>query len=275
MRVHRHSNAAEFLSSSESWLLDAEPENNLIIGLAYQSRSQGGGLDEYWATVCNGDEIVGAAFRTPPYPLGVTRMPADAIPALLDDVEAVYQELPGVGGPIEVVEQLAPRWRNRHGVAWHVKFHQRIHVLTRPAIVGALPPGRLRRMSDSDENVIWEWMAAFVRDTGTSAPPKSLVQRQLDQRRFYFWDDNGSRCMLAAARDTPGGACITAVYTPFAYRRNGYATAAVAALSKNLLNAGKRFCCLYTDLSNPTSNAIYARIGYEPVRDDMELVFKS
>jgi len=41
----------------------------------------------------------------------------------------------------------------------------------------------------------------------------------------------------------------------------------VAALSELLLGRGFEFCVLYTDLANPTSNAIYARIGYRPVRD--------
>ena len=29
----------------------------------------------------------------------------------------------------------------------------------------------------------------------------------------------------------------------------------------------KRFCCLYTNLANPTSNRIYQAIGYEPIGD--------
>jgi len=57
------------------------------------------------------------------------------------------------------------------------------------------------------------------------------------------------------------------VYTPREWRRRGYATACVAALSKLLLQRGFEFCVLHTDLSNPTSNAIYTGIGYRPVRD--------
>jgi hypothetical protein len=129
-------------------------------------------------------------------------------------------------------------------------------------------------MTDSDEKLVWEWMAGFVRDVGVSAPPTGFVQSLLDERKLFFWDDDGPRCMVAAGRDSPHGACITTVYTPREHRRSGYATAAVAAISRNLLNAGKHFCCLYTDLSNPTSNSIYAKIGYEPVRDDVELVFE-
>jgi len=57
------------------------------------------------------------------------------------------------------------------------------------------------------------------------------------------------------------------VYTPRELRGRGFATATVAALSQLLLDQGHQFCCLYTDLANPTSNAIYQRIGYQAVSD--------
>jgi predicted GNAT family acetyltransferase len=57
------------------------------------------------------------------------------------------------------------------------------------------------------------------------------------------------------------------VYTPPEYRRRGYASASVAALSQSLLNQGHQFCFLFTDLANPTANHIYQDIGYQPVGD--------
>jgi len=33
------------------------------------------------------------------------------------------------------------------------------------------------------------------------------------------------------------------------------------------LDSGKRYCFLFADLANPTSNHIYQAIGYEPVAD--------
>lgn len=57
------------------------------------------------------------------------------------------------------------------------------------------------------------------------------------------------------------------MYTPPEHRNHGYGTAVTAALSRLLLERGHRFCFLFTDLANPTSNAIYARIGYQPVAD--------
>jgi uncharacterized protein len=68
-------------------------------------------------------------------------------------------------------------------------------------------------------------------------------------------------------RETPNTVGIGAVYTPPQFRKRGYASVAVATLSQQLLDSGRRSCFLYTDLSNPTSNAIYARLGYEPLDD--------
>jgi hypothetical protein len=67
---------------------------------------------------------------------------------------------------------------------------------------------------------------------------------------------------------------INAVYTPPEQRRRGHATASVAALSAKLLAAGRASCVLFTDLANPTSNAIYRRIGYAPVIDFENIVFE-
>ena len=72
---------------------------------------------------------------------------------------------------------------------------------------------------------------------------------------------------------TPNGIRIGPVYTPPELRGRGYASALTAQVSQLQLDRGKRFCFLYTDLANPTSNAIYRRIGYERVCDSRELAF--
>jgi predicted GNAT family acetyltransferase len=40
-----------------------------------------------------------------------------------------------------------------------------------------------------------------------------------------------------------------------------------------ILDSGKKFCFLFTDQANPTSNSIYQKIGYEPVCDFHEYTF--
>jgi len=66
---------------------------------------------------------------------------------------------------------------------------------------------------------------------------------------------------------TPNGIRIGPVYTPPDLRGRGYASALTARLTQTLLDGGRRFCFLFTDLANPTSNSVYQRIGYRPVTD--------
>ena len=67
---------------------------------------------------------------------------------------------------------------------------------------------------------------------------------------------------------------VAPVYTPPEMRGRGYAGAATAAVSQAALDAGVREVVLYTDLANPTSNALYQRLGYRPVEDRVVLSFQ-
>ncbi|QVK17257.1 hypothetical protein KHQ81_10220 [Mycoplasmatota bacterium] len=60
------------------------------------------------------------------------------------------------------------------------------------------------------------------------------------------------------------------VYTPVKFRRNGYGSIVTAEVTKKVLADGK-LATLYTDLSNPTSNSIYMKIGYKPYCDSVML----
>jgi predicted GNAT family acetyltransferase len=85
---------------------------------------------------------------------------------------------------------------------------------------------------------------------------------------IVFWLDQGRPVSFASfGGPTPNGIGVGPVYTPPEARCRGYATALVAQLTKMLIEGGRRFCFLDTDLANPTSNSIYPRVGYEPVTD--------
>ena len=121
-----------------------------------------------------------------------------------------------------------------------------------------------------------EWMEQFVLDTGSVlTDPEALVDIRLAEERIFLWDDGGAKSFVAAAGSTPNGIRIGPVYTPAEYRGRGYASVATAQATRNMLAAGWQSCFLYTDLSNPTSNAIYKKIGYEPVDDVVDLTIIS
>jgi predicted GNAT family acetyltransferase len=64
------------------------------------------------------------------------------------------------------------------------------------------------------------------------------------------------------------------VYTPPSDRGRGFASSIVTELTRHLLEGGRRFCFLYTDLANPTSNHIYRSIGYRPIAESVHLSFE-
>ena len=123
------------------------------------------------------------------------------------------------------------------------------------------------------------WMRAFDAEAmGPDAGRQDmavLVDQMLSapDRTGWIWDDDGPVAMCQSTGPTPRGVRIGAVYTPPDLRRRGYASALVAAASQAELDRGRRWCFLFTDVENPTSNAIYQRIGYRPIREIQALQF--
>jgi len=92
---------------------------------------------------------------------------------------------------------------------------------------------------------------------------------------MFIWDtDNRPVSTATLMGPTPNGIRISLVYTPPEFRGRGYASACVAALTQRMLDSGKQFCFLYSDLANPTSNKIYRAIGYETVCDNVQILFE-
>ena len=275
LAVERHSDVDAFLAAAEGWLLEAEAENNLLLGIAlsWRGRAQADPAP-YWATVLDGSRIVGCACRTPPHQLVVSRLPAAAGAALVENVGAVYPSLNGVNGPTADAEAFARAWIARHGGTSRTRFRMRLYELTKVSMPSAVPPGSLRKATEADLPLAREWVAEYVRDVGLPITDPDMAPRLIERGQLSLWVDAGNpRSMVASTRETRWGCSINTVYTPPRFRRSGYATAAVATLSDSLLKSGRRFCCLYTDLANPTSNSIYANIGYRPIRDEAQIAF--
>jgi hypothetical protein len=279
LRICRHRDVNAFLGRAESWLLREELRCGLLLGIANQVR---GGAHRYrhpiyWATVeedaGDGDtRIVGCAFRTPPYQVGVTELPAEAIEPLVSSLRELYPNLPGVAGPERTATAFANAWTDRFDGRWLIDQRQRLHSITAVRAPSTPAPGALRRALAADAPVARAWMAGFIRETGARHVSADSAERLIEEGRLYFWVDGEPRCMLGAVRDTPNTTGIAAVYTAPPFRNRGYASVAVAALSRQLLDAGRRSCFLYTNLANPTSNSVYRRIGYEPIDDVVDLV---
>jgi predicted GNAT family acetyltransferase len=277
LRVHRFADAGAFLDRAEPWLLEYEAENNLILGIAGELRMDRQRYAEpaYLATIEDGDVIVGCAFRTPPFKLGITRMPDEAAAALARAVRDLYAELPAVLGPDAAARAFAEAWASLTGTTPHVVMRSRIHVLTEVAADLPTAAGSLRTATQQDYELIARWIDAFSDDARMpQAMTRDAMRRRLARGNIVLWEVDGEPVSMAATvGPTRNGIRVGYVYTPPAQRGRGYATACVATLSRRMLAAGRKLCVLYTDVDNPTSNAIYARIGYHPVCDVLDIAF--
>ena len=97
--------------------------------------------------------------------------------------------------------------------------------------------------------------------------------RRIRDGLLWFWVDGaGQRVhMTGVNRPSFGVTRVGPVYTPASQRGLGWASNAVAEVSRRIQVQGAR-ACLFTDQANPTSNKIYATLGYRPVVDMANLV---
>jgi predicted GNAT family acetyltransferase len=125
-------------------------------------------------------------------------------------------------------------------------------------------------------DLLAQWNFAFTRDVEQpiTGGERAMAERAIRDGRLFVWRDPQPVSMAAWAGPTARGVRLNMVYTPPELRRRGYASAAVSALTKKLLDSGRKFVFLFTDLSNPTSNKIYQQMGYQPVCDINEVDFE-
>lgn len=259
--------ADEFLAQALPLLLEDEARHNLLLGVAgvVRDRPQTYATARFWYV--DG----AAAMQTPPHNL-ILAKPRDRA-ALERLVATIDAELPGVVGAVPEVDEFVERW----GRPSRRVFEQGIYALDR---VSPPPPapGVYREADDADLDLVLDWYRAFAEEAlhGNETIERAQVEARLESPEggIGLWLDDGAVVSLCSyGSPTPNGVRVGPVYTPPELRGRGYATSLTAEVSGRRLVAGRRFCFLYTDLANPTSNAIYERIGYRRVAESAEILF--
>lgn len=278
MELTRFHNVRVFYNQAERYLLEREAEHNLILGICaglmrYPERVD---HEPYMAAVERGGQVVGVALMTPPHNLILSRIVApEAIPLVARHLYREYKTLPGVVSSSPFGHSFAEEWQRVSGQSYDLWMAERIYQLEEVAPgAGAGVQGRLRRPIEEDRDLLVNWMVAFHKEVlglEDSSGIETVVDhfQSSETQGLYLWEDASGLpvSMVGYSRPTPNGVCVVTVYTPPDHRKKGYASACVAALSRVLLEGGRRYCFLYTDLANPTSNHIYQAIGYKPVCD--------
>ena len=272
--------------------LRADPVVSTVLATAtladLRDRAEGLPLPDrprWWAVARSDDgSVAGCAFRSPtPFPPYLLPMPDRDARRLALMLHARGEDVRGASGATESCDAFAAGWSAATGsqvraLVWSRLFEAR--EITPPTDVA----GELRRARPSDLDVIIEHLVGFQNDAEVQAGrdvgdrayddlDRDAVLRRIRADEFWVWTVEGEVVSSVGGHDVVFGASrVGPVYTPPRHRRHGYAAAATAAVSARLLADGVR-PCLFTDLANPTSNGIYTRLGYRPVRDTVELSF--
>lgn len=273
MKVRRYTNLKKFYARIETYLEAEEAKNALILGIVQRVVRMPGYTKKPYLVLVEDEagEIQFVAMHTPPFGIVLASHEADpvaAIDLLVDDLLSTDYVPTDTVGPDPLGKLFAQTWAQRSGGDYHMEMSQGVYELRKvndETLTAAA--GRMRRGTQADIPLIKKWRIAFEVDvSGELTTPMEQIDKVINTRYgdVYLWENGEavvSMCMRS--RPTRHGIAVNMVYTPDDARRHGYATTLVAQASQALLDEGYEFCTLFTDMDNPTSNAIYIKIGYE------------
>ncbi|AKZ60174.1 putative acetyltransferase [Streptomyces ambofaciens ATCC 23877] len=221
-------------------------------------------------------------YRTPRGRLGLTALSAERADALAVHLAGLGHRPSTVIADHDTATAFAESWRRCTGAAtalfWRTHLY-RLGTLTPPQ---PPPQGRGRVTGEADREQVVSWCREFCVDVAEQSSIDLIDagawgDSRFGDRHFTFWETaDGTPVSMAAATSLVGGMIrVDPVYTPAPVRGRGYAGAVTVEVSRAALAAGATDVVLYTDPGNPTSNALYQRIGYVRVADFAGYEFSS
>lgn len=268
MTWHLTDDVEQFLVAADG-LLAADPARSSVL-LTVSENVRAGVWPEarfgWW--VC-GETVTGAFLQTPPLPPLLGPMPQEAARALAGELRGTT--LMGVRGASDGVLAFGRAWG-----PYEVERAERLFRLTE--LTGPMSvAGRARVAEMADLTLMTSWLGAFSTEVGLSSGLQAAehAARRIAAGQLVLWEVEGEGpvSLAAASAVLAGHARIGPVYTPPALRGHGYAAAATSAATRLAQERGAGQVVLFTDLANPTSNALYQRLGYRGLQDHLSLKF--
>jgi len=280
VRLSLYEDARAFLEVTGEMLYAKETVNNLMLGVNEQLISDPQAYENpFFATVIDEEGTLQlAAVMTPPH--NIILAGGDdfdvGLPVLISYLQTAKIPVPGVIGPVHIAERFVSAWKKLRRQNHTINMRQRVYEL-RHVRMPPLPPGHFRIAGPKDIEKISDWLEAYEDEAlgKQGNAHRSRARKAIENGNVFVWERSGEIVSMAMAiRPIAHSITISGVYTPPEFRRSGYASALVARLSQHMLDRGYHFVNLFTDLSNPVSNAIYKQIGYHPVCDFRMYQFK-
>ena len=229
--------------------------------------------EHHWWFVEEQSSTVGLGFHTPPHPLSLALEPGRWIDELARHLHETGHRVAEVSGLRPRTEAFVRAWTPLTGTSTELVYGLRmLECVSLRAPVDV--PGSARPVREDEFDVYFAWVRAFM--TELSLPdhdPVGSTRASLEHAQWWL-DADGQRVSVASGRPPARGVSrVGPVYTPPEHRRRGYAGAVTAAVTAAFFAHGAQRVILYTDAANPTSNAVYERIGYVHLAEGLHLRF--
>ena len=287
MRAMFYEEVKEFYELVYPFLLDHEVENGLLFrisnSLKINTQTYGRSPPLMFSLVEN-ETIKLVSVMTPPFDLIISyTTDLNSIEILVEELLKRKVYLPGVLSFKEAADKFAKLWCKGNSLESKLLRRERIYKLEKVS-EETLGENQFFVATKSYQSTVLKWAREMMTEALLEVTEEEIGRNisnfrrefENDASRIYLLFDNQEPVSMARmAGKSSHGHSINLVYTPPSLRRNGYATECVAKLSKLLLEEGNRYCFLFTDLSNPTSNSIYQKIGYRPIIDENHYKFYS
>lgn len=281
MKLIRYYNAVDFLKEVQCYLEINEAANNIILGSCLRLADSKNDAEKqpYFATVKDETGLLLTAMLTPPFSITIYSHKSDCtkeLELIVNDLIEEKWEVSGVIAPVKLSKAFADFWTKKTNSALIEGLNMRAYELTTVNNVPIIT-GKFRDAKEEDLEIISKWIVDMEKEQDSIISIERAMEITVDKikhRQLFIWEDKTPVSMACTARPTVNGIVINMVYTPKEFRSRGYATSCVAALSEYLLQQDYKFCSLFTDLSNPTSNDIYIKIGYKAICDFKGYKFK-
>ncbi|WP_410667032.1 GNAT family N-acetyltransferase [Amycolatopsis sp. cmx-4-68] len=210
-------------------------------------------------------QVDAAFYRRPTGRLTLTALSPEQADTLAADLAGF--DLSGVTADHDSAAAFAEAWQRHTGVTavpdWRGRLH-RLGTLTPPT---PIPEGRGRVVGAADRDQLIRWCGEFAAAVGEFVDAGSWAGSRFARKHFTFWETDTVVAMAGSTSMVAGMVRVDPVYTPARFRGRGYGGAVTVAVTRAALDAGARDVVLFTDPANPTSNALYRRIGYVPIAD--------
>lgn len=262
----RHSSTDALFSVLNRLGTDALAQWNLLLGIAHMAND---GVQDVWLwTDTTPEKSTLLAVQTPSRPItlgSVSTVSEEILTALCQDLHLAGRHISGVQAPPDLAQNFAGKWCAQTGC--RCVLHRNILQFRQDdSDFRAVTTGFMDHFREEEFSVAATWEQAFSAEFDAPGSPFDFVRFAKMLKNTWCWRVDGQAVAMArTTRPVLDSLAIAGVYTPPEHRRHGYASDLVGTLSQHLRQSGVRLRLLNTDASNPTSNAIYRRLGYHQV----------